>query len=101
MKKSEWKTTTQTTTTRSDNEHETALAYLSTDEEKVVRMLHGLGEADDAVLEFALGASEDSRLRLALMEALNLAELQGRAPTLRGADREVIEKLVQRYQDYD
>lgn len=73
--------TLETTTTRTAHPSgETGLSTLTPLEEKVIRMLHGLGEEDSKVLEFAVGASEDARLRLTLMEAHNVAELDGEVP---------------------
>ncbi|MFU8805656.1 MAG: hypothetical protein ACNA8W_17720, partial [Bradymonadaceae bacterium] len=36
--------------------------------EKALRMLHGLTEGDEHELKFAIGASEETRQRLAMME---------------------------------
>lgn len=55
------------------------LSTLTPEEEKTLRMAHGLTEADDHVLSFALGASEDTRLKLALMEKELMMAFQ-RAP---------------------
>lgn len=41
---------------------------LTPQEEKVIRMLHGLSEDDAHSLKFALGADDDTRARLAMME---------------------------------
>ena len=41
---------------------------LTPEEEKTLRMLHGLSEDDDHVLKFALGANEEARAKLAMME---------------------------------
>lgn len=86
--------TTESTQTRTQS-GDSSLSTLTPLEEKVIRMLHGLGEEDSKVLEFAVGASEDARLRMALMEAHNVAspELEGEVP----ADRSLAsaETLVQ------
>lgn len=37
-------------------------------EEKALRMLHGLSEGDAHELKFALGATQESRLELAMLE---------------------------------
>ena len=37
-------------------------------EEKAIRMLHGLTEEPEALLQFALGANEEAQMKLALME---------------------------------
>lgn len=47
---------------------ETSLDVLTPEEEKVLRMRNGLSEPDDHALSFALGASEETKARLALME---------------------------------
>lgn len=59
-------------------------------EEKVIRMYYGLSENDDKALEYAVGASEDTRMRVSLMEAGNIAELDGEVPVASGADRQVL-----------
>lgn len=77
---------TQTKTglkTRLDSESrsgDTNLSTLTPEEEKVIRMRHGLSEDDSRVLEFAVGASQDAKMRLALMEACNIADLDGEVP---------------------
>jgi len=48
-------------------------SVLTPEEEKVIRMLHGKGLQGHEVLEFAPGASMETKLRLALIEA-NLLE---------------------------
>lgn len=55
------------------------LKTLSPEEEKVLRMAHGLTEADSHTLSFALGADHETRLKLALMEK-ELLEAFQRAP---------------------
>lgn len=71
------------TTERVGTTSDTSLATLTPLEEKVIRMLHGLGEDNDKALEFAVGASADARMRLTLMEAHNIAspELSDGIPT--------------------
>ena len=68
-------------------------------EEKVIRMRYGLSEEDSKELEYAVGASEESRERLGLMEANNIAELDGEVPVQEGANKEVLRTLVQSYDD--
>lgn len=67
----------QTTTTVEEPAVETLPAdktsVLTPEEEKVIRMLHGKGLKGHEVLEFAPGASMETKLRLALIEA-NLLE---------------------------
>ncbi len=65
-------------------------------EEKVLRMRYGLSEEDDKMLEYAVGASEDTRNRVTLMEAGNIAELEGNVPVAEGASREALNEAVQR-----
>ena len=45
-----------------------SLEGLSPSEEKALRMLHGLSEGDAHQLKFALGANDETRLKLAMME---------------------------------
>ena len=59
-------------------------------EEPVIRMHYGLSESDDKRLEYAVGASEDSRLKVTLMEVGNIADLGGNVPVATGADRRVL-----------
>jgi len=68
-------------------------------EEKVIRMLHGLSEGDDKVLEYAVGASEDARARMALMEAYSIAELDGVCPIAEDAPLAVLDGVVERFHD--
>ena len=63
-------------------------------EEKVIRMHYGLSEADDKSLEYAVGASEDTRMRVSLMEAGNIAELDAEVPIAENADRQVLREFV-------
>lgn len=62
-------TTTVTTTTETETvREERGLGVLTPEEEKVLRMLRGLSEDNSHELKFALGADEEVRLRLALLE---------------------------------
>lgn len=70
--------------------------FLEPLEEKVLRMRYGLSEEDDKALEYAVGASEDTRNRVTLMEAGNIAELDGNVPVANGANREALNDYVQR-----
>ena len=63
-------------------------------EEKVIRMHYGLSEADEKSLEYAVGASEDTRMRVSLMEAGNIAELDAEVPIAEHADRQVLREFV-------
>jgi hypothetical protein len=62
--------TTVTTTTQAQPAAPGApdLAVLTPEEEKVLRMLHGLSEDGAHELKFALGADDELRARLALLE---------------------------------
>ncbi len=64
-------------------------------EEKVIRMRYGLSENDDKRLEYAVGASEDTRNRVTLMEAGNIAELEGIVPVANGANCNDLNHYVQ------
>ena len=57
-------TTTETETVRQGKD----LGVLTPEEEKVLRMLHGLSENDTHELKFALGADSELRARLAMLE---------------------------------
>ena len=57
-----------TTTEGAPKESETSLEMLTPQEEKAIRMLHGLNEDDARDLQFALGASRDANLKLAMIE---------------------------------
>ncbi|OIP30851.1 MAG: hypothetical protein AUK47_23970 [Deltaproteobacteria bacterium CG2_30_63_29] len=59
---------------------DTNLSTLTPEEEKAIRMRYGLSEDDSRVLEFAVGASQDAKMRLVLMEACNIADLDGEVP---------------------
>lgn len=68
--------------------------FLEPIEEKVLRMHYGLSEKDDKALEYAVGASEDSKLRVGLMEADNIVALDGNCPMQQGTDKEVLLTVV-------
>lgn len=62
-------TTSVTTTTETQPvSDQRELGVLNPEEERVLRMLHGLSEQDSHELKFALGADEELRTRLALLE---------------------------------
>ena len=46
------------------------------------------------MLEYAVGASEDTRMRVTLMEAGNISELDGDVPVAHDADRRVLNEYV-------
>lgn len=55
-------------TTVTEKSQEANFEGISPEEEKALRMLHGLTEDDDHELKFALGANEETRLKLAMIE---------------------------------
>ena len=63
-------------------------------EEKVIRMHYGLSENDEKALEYAIGASEDTRMRVSLMEAGNIDALDAQVPVCDGADLDVLRQFV-------
>lgn len=67
----EIKTTTRTATTTET---------LTVEEERIVRMLKGLSEPDDAPLSFVKTADAEVNARLARMEAELLAHMHGQGP---------------------
>lgn len=87
---------TQTITKEQRATESSPYEFLEPLEEKVLRMRYGLSEEDDKALEYAVGASEDTRNRVTLMEAGNIAELDGNVPVANGANREALNDYVQR-----
>ena len=82
-------TTTVTTTTETREATATPdFDVLTPEEEKVLRMLHGLSEENTHLLKFALGADEEVRLRLAMMEKYLVELFAGEQ-----LDEELIEEL--------
>lgn len=57
-----------TTTTTITEESVETIEGLLPEEEKALRMLHGLSESDDTVLQFGLGANDETAAKLAMME---------------------------------
>lgn len=57
-----------TTTEESGVATETSLEALTPREEKVLRMLNGMSEEDARHLQFAIGASDETSMKLALIE---------------------------------
>lgn len=96
MKETKTKKITRTTTTVAPARKPEVTPYelLEPVEEKVIRMRYGLSENDEKALEYAVGASEDTRLRVSLMEAGNIAELDGDVPVAAGADKAVLKSFV-------
>ena len=78
---------------------ERAGGALTAEEEKVIRMLHGRSLAGHEALEFAPGATMETRMRLALIEA-NLLDAFEAAPVEMdpdtGAPRSVIADELER-----
>ena len=62
------KTSVTTTTEETREQTEASLDALTPQEEKVVRMIHGLSEEDTRALQFALGASDDAQMKIAMIE---------------------------------
>jgi hypothetical protein len=81
-------TTTQTQT-------RSRATRLTAEEERVVRMLHGLGEPDDAELAFHKSSDPEVNARLQLIEAALLAEMHGVGP-LAEADDSPRAKILER-----
>lgn len=96
MKETKTKKATQTSTAVVTEKKAESGPYdlLEPVEEKVIRMHYGLSENDDKSLEYAVGASEDARMRVSLMEAGNIAELDGDVPVVEGVSREVLNEFV-------
>lgn len=69
-----------TTTEGETRQTETSLEGLTPTEEKVVRMLHGLSEDDSRSLEFGLGADEEARMKMALIERQLAEVMSGDVP---------------------
>lgn len=80
------KSSVTTTTEEAGDDTKGALRGLTPTEEKVVRMLEGLGEDGDRRLEFGLGADEQSRLKLALIEHQLSETIIGEATPVDGDD---------------
>ena len=96
MKEKQTQKITRTTTTvkQANKPEPTPYEFLEPIEEKVIRMHYGLSEADEKMLEYAVGASEDTRMRVTLMEAGNISELDGEVPVARNADSRVLCEYV-------
>ena len=77
---------------------------LSPIEEKSLRMLHGLSEDDRHELKFALGANDEARLKLAMMEKHLLDAFQwGELTTFEIGEQHVDAKakIIDRLRDTD
>lgn len=87
-------TRTSTTVAPAKKPEPTPYEFLEPIEEKVIRMHYGLSEPDEKMLDYAVGASEDTRMRVTLMEAGNISELDGDVPVARDADPRVLNEYV-------
>ena len=58
-----------TTTETAPQGTEESLEALTPREEKVLRMRHGMSEDDSRSLQFALGADEETQIKLAMIES--------------------------------
>ena len=66
---------------RIDTRPDTEAAPLAAEEERVVRMLHGLGEEGDHELEFQKSPDPEVNARLQLMELALLEQMHGEGQT--------------------
>lgn len=76
-----------TTTEGATRGTDASMKELTPEEEKVVRMLHGLSEDDSRALEFGLGAEDEASMKLARIEH-QLVELMSGGVEPRDADDE-------------
>ncbi|MBN1946467.1 MAG: hypothetical protein JW797_12400 [Bradymonadales bacterium] len=67
---------------------------LTAEEERVVRMIHGLSEEDDHELAFVSASDPEVNTRLQLMEAILLAEMHGGGPMAGQRDLTPKEKIL-------
>lgn len=80
-----------------------ALDGLSPLEEKALRMAHGLTEDDNHELSFALGADQETRLKLAMMERHLLDAFQWGELTTFEIDEQHVEakaKIIDKLRDF-
>lgn len=97
MKEKQRQKITRTATQTSHPAAATPYDYLDPSEEKVIRMRYGLSEADDKALEYAVGASDDSRMKVTLMEACNIVDLGGEVPVAHGRDGRMLHASLTRF----
>ena len=88
-----------TTTEQTVDDADTSLEGLSPTEEKVVRMLHGLSEDDSRALEFGLGASEEARGKLAMIERQLIDRFSAAEPRDEDGDRPTPAELLSSWLD--
>lgn len=90
------KTTRTAVETKTLIERRAGAGPLTRDEELVVRMRRGLGEPGDFALEQRGVEHDETRARLAMMEAALLAEMHGTGPLTEAGDVEVDESVKNR-----
>jgi len=90
------KTTRTAVQTKTLTERRAGAEPLTRDEELVVRMRRGLGEPGDFALEQRGTGHEETRARLAMMEAALLAEMHNTGPLAESGDVEVDESVKSR-----
>ncbi len=91
-------------TTVSEQTQTQSLEGLSPIEEKALRMLHGLSEGDQHELKFALGANDETRLKLAMIEKHLLDAFQWGELTTFDIGEQHVEakaKIIDRLRDND
>lgn len=103
-KKKDLRTTGTMTVTEEQHSSSEDLGVLTPEEEKVVRMRHGLGEDGDHELKFGLGADEEALAKLANLEKF-LVEKFRKTERLEGVfngtevDIEAKRKIVHKLQE--
>lgn len=93
-----------TVTEQTSSGAEPSVDGLSPIEEKALRMLHGLAEDDSHELKFALGANDETRLKLAMMEKHLLDAFQWGELTTFDIGEQHVEakaKIIDRLRDSD
>lgn len=80
---------------------ETTTEVLQPEEERIIRMLHGMGEPDEAKLTFVETQDEEVNLRLKMLEAALLAQMHGQGPLAEegGSAKEKILTHLRRIED--
>lgn len=72
-------TTTTTTTTRVDVRKAFAEGLMTPDEERVIRMRHGIGERSETKLEQKVMPTDEARAKLAMIEKMAMDTIMGRS----------------------
>lgn len=93
------KTSVTTTTEEAREQSEASLEALTPQEEKVVRMIHGLSEEDSRALQFALGASDEAQMKIALIEHQLIDAMAAGAPDELDDDRPSPAELLSKWLD--